>query len=353
MNRRRLYLTLVLCPVILLGLTVSCYSNGRDMDAEYANTPMGNFTSLWTIMDRNYCFFDYKKQELGVDWDEVFDRYSKYISDGMGNRALFEVLCQMLAELRDGHVNLVSSYDVGRSWHIKKDYATNFSEDIRRDYLGTDYVIAGSGYYYKILPDNIGYLAVESFEYRPSASRLNTMFLQMMICNGLIIDVRNNGGGNSWAADDLASRFTEKRVLTGYSCYKKGPGHNDFSKLEENWLEPDMYNIRWIKPVVVLTNRGCYSTTNEFVNIMRYLPNVTLLGDTTGGGGGLPFSGELPNGWTVRFSSAPSYDASMQQIEGGVAPDVRLDMDEADIKAGVDTYIERARKLINDRIVNP
>ena len=86
---------------------------------------------------------------------------------------------------------------------------------------------------------------------------------------------------------------------------------------------------------------------------MRYLPNVTLLGDTTGGGGGLPFSGELPNGWTVRFSSAPSYDASMQQIEGGVAPDVRLDMDEADIKAGVDTYIERARKLINDRIVNP
>ena len=353
MNRRRLYLTLFVWPVILLGLTVSCYSNKRDMDAEYANTPMGNFTSLWTIMDRNYCFFDYKKQELGVDWDEVFDRYSKYISDGMGNRALFEVLCQMLAELRDGHVNLVSSYDVGRSWHIKSDYAANFSEDVRSDYLGTDYVIAGNGYYYRILIDNVGYLAVTSFESRPSDSRLNTMFLQMMMCNGLIIDVRNNGGGNSWAAEDLASRFTEKRVLTGYSCYKNGPGHNDFSKLEENWLEPDMYNIRWNKPVVVLTNRGCYSTTNEFVNIMRYLPNVTLLGDTTGGGGGLPFTGELPNGWTVRFSSAPSFDASMEHIESGVAPDIRLDMDPDDIKAGTDTYIERAVKLINDRIVNP
>lgn len=61
---------------------------------------------------------------------------------------------------------------------------------------------------------------------------------------------------------------------------------------------------------------------------------------------------ELPNGWLVRFSSAPSFDPAMNCIESGVAPDIRLDMDEDDIKNGVDTYIEFARKLINDRIIN-
>ena len=37
------------------------------------------------------------------------------------------------------------------------------------------------------------------------------------------------------------------------------------------------------------------------------LPNVVQVGDTTGGGSGFPLSSELPNGWSVRFSSSPIY----------------------------------------------
>lgn len=351
MNRGIKRLVPVLFGVLLLA--AGCYSNEKEFDAEFADTPRGNFSALWTIMDRHYCFFELKKQDLGVDWDEVHDRYGSYISDGMSDRALFEVLCQMLAELRDGHVNLYSPYDVGRSWHMHTDYPANFSKDLQDAYLGNDYVLAGSGCYYRIFPDNVGYLVVGSFEGSISQNRLSAMFNSMLLCNGIIIDVRDNGGGNSLEAENLASRFTEERVLTGYSCFKNGPGHNDFSELRENWLEPDRYNFRWIKPVVLLTNRGCYSSCNDFVNIMKHLPNVTVVGDTTGGGGGLPFMDELPNGWTVRFSSSPSYDASMQHLENGVAPDIRLDMDEADVKAGVDTYIEYARRFIGRMIVNP
>ena len=111
--------------------------------------------------------------------------------------------------------------------------------------------------------------------------------------------------------------------------------------------------MRWIKPVVLLTNRGCFSSANDFAFTMKALENVTLMGDTTGGGGGMPMSSELPNGWVVRFSSAPTYDSEMNDVEFGVAPDIRLDMDDDDIKAGKDTYIERARKFINDKLVNP
>ena len=63
---------------------------------------------------------------------------------------------------------------------------------------------------------------------------------------------------------------------------------------------------------------------------MKSLGQVTIVGDTTGGGCGLPFTSELPNGWRVRFSSCPIMDAQGRLTEFGVAPDVRVDMDDTD-----------------------
>lgn len=353
MRRKVLHIICVVYAALMLLLPVSCSDNNKDYYAEYANTPRGNFEALWTIMDRHYCFFDLKEQEFGVNWNQVYNKYSMSISDNMSGRALFEVLSSMIGELRDGHVNLISSYDFGRNWHWKTDYPANYSKDIQDKYLGTDYIIANGTYCYTILDDNIGYLAISSFENTISSSQLNAMLNYMMMCNGLIIDIRDNGGGDVRAVYDLSSRFTEERILTGYSCYKNGPGHNDFSDMEENWLEPDRYNLRWVKPVVLLVNRGCYSSANDLANVMKAIPSVTLVGDTTGGGGGLPFVSELPNGWFVRFSSAPTLDASFRHIESGVGPDIKLDMDQNDLDKGIDTYIEYARKMINDRLVNP
>ena len=98
--------------------------------------------------------------------------------------------------------------------------------------------------------------------------------------------------------------------------------------------------------MVVLVNRHAYSATNDFINSMRYLPLVTLMGDKSGGGSGLPFSSELPNGWGVRFSASPHLDAEGQHIEFGIDPDVKLDMDADDEARGIDTMIEAARALL-------
>ena len=353
MNRSFLHTVSFVGALLLMMIPVSCAWDQEKKDQEYANTPQGNFMALWTIMDERYCFFDLKKERLGVDWDEVKHRYSASISDNISDKALFEVFCKMIGELRDGHVNLTSVYDYGRNWSWKTDYPANFSKDLQDRYLGNDYVIGGNGYYYRVFDDNIGYLVVGSFESGTSSGRMNVMFNNMALCNGLIIDIRDNGGGDLTAAEFLASHFTEKKVTVGYYCYKTGPGHNDFSKLYKNELSPAKEDLRWIKPVVVLTNRGCFSSANDFAYTMKALDNVTLLGDTTGGGGGLPMSSELPNGWVVRFSSAPTFDADTNHVEFGIAPDIRVDMLEEDIQAGVDTYIERARKYINDKIVNP
>ena len=62
----------------------------------------------------------------------------------------------MLAELKDGHVNLYSSSNMARYWDWYLDYPRNFNEGIiERQYLGKSYRIAG-GLKYKILEDNIG-----------------------------------------------------------------------------------------------------------------------------------------------------------------------------------------------------
>ncbi len=79
---------------------------------------------------------------------------------------------------------------------------------------------------------------------------------------------------------------------------------------------------------------------------MKACANVTILGDQTGGGSGLPFTSEIPNGWTVRFSACPMYDTKMQQIEFGIAPDVPCALDEALAAQGIDTMIEAARKQL-------
>ena len=76
------------------------------------------------------------------------------------------------------------------------------------------------------------------------------------------------------------------------------------------------------------------------------MPYVTIMGDKTGGGSGLPFTSELPNGWGVRFSACPMLDKDKQHTEFGIDPDIRLDMDMNDVAAGKDTYIEKAIEYI-------
>lgn len=99
----------------------------------------------------------------------------------------------------------------------------------------------------------------------------------------------------------------------------------------------------WRRPVVVLCNRHSYSAANFFVSIMRYADNCLVLGGKSGGGGGMPMSYELPNGWMVRFSSVKMYDRDMQSVEGGVMPQVVVNQKSTDM----DDLIESAVELIN------
>lgn len=325
-----------------LLLTTAC----SDDDNDALCPPTQTFNALWSVVNERYCFFDDKQQEFGLDWNAVREKYQPRVDNGMTQAQLFEVMAQMLGELRDGHVNLSATHDFSRYWAWKENHPANVSDSLLRRYLGTDYKIA-SGMKYRILDDNIGYLRYESFNDALGEGNLDEVFAHLIMCRGLILDLRSNGGGLLNYAERLAARFCQKATVVGYMRHKTGKGHNDFSAFKAITLHPSS-NIGWAKPVVVLTNRGVFSAANQFVAYMKALPGVTILGDVTGGGGGMPFTDTLPNGWTVRFSAVPTYDADHQSIEQGIAPDIRVDLDPQDELRGIDTLIERARLEIKN-----
>jgi hypothetical protein len=341
MIKKRLSWLQLLMMLCIFPLFTSCVD-----EEEYADTPQGNFEALWRIIDEHYCFLDYKQQEYGLDWDAVHTKYQERVKGSLTRKQQFEVLCDMLSELRDGHTNLSAAHDLGRYWSWYENYPTNFSDTLLRRYMGTDYLIA-SGLKYKILDDNIGYIRYESFSDAIGDGNLNEALSHMILCRGLIIDIRSNGGGLLTNAEKLAARFCQEKTLVGYYQHKTGPGHQDFSDKEARYLEPSAH-IRWNKPAIVLTNRRVFSAANEFSVYMKALPNVRLVGDHTGGGAGMPFSSSLPCGWTVRFSAVPMYDAQGQSTEFGIEPDYNVQQTDADFARGEDTIIEFARKLLKE-----
>lgn len=334
-------------PATLFFLLLMLPFSSCVTEETFDDSPQGNFDALWKLLDERYCFFSEKAEDYGLDWNEVNEYYRRMIAPNMSQEELFEVCAKMLRELRDGHVNLSSSFNTARFWDWYELYPANFSDSIHRLYLGTDYYMT-AGIKYRILDDNIGYIYCGSFNSSIGSGNLSAIFSKLAICNGLIVDIRNNQGGLLTTAQALAECFTNETIVGGYISHKTGKGHNDFSEPQPVKLKP-AEGMRWQKPVVVLTNRRCYSAANSFAAYMKACPNTLLMGARTGGGGGLPFSSELPNGWSIRFSACPMFDKDMNPIEFGIEPDVVVNMSRDDMARDTDTIIETARKYLNGR----
>lgn len=326
--------------LLILCLLTSCH----DID-DYDNTAVGNFDQLWKVLDEHYCFFE----EKGLDWDSVYNVYRPRVNNAMSTRQLFDVCADMLDELKDGHTNLSSSFRTSyyRKWW--SDYPQNYNARLVEQYYFNFNYISTAGMEYGVLPENIGYVRYASFSSPIGEGNLDAVLTYLASTDGLIIDVRDNGGGSMTNVELLVARFITAPTLAGYICHKTGPGHNDFSEPRAYWYNPAAIGRkRWAKPVVVLVNRSTFSAANNFVAVMKSLPNCTIVGDKTGGGSGMPFSSELSNGWGVRFSACPVLDPAGNPTEAGVEPTMgcHVDLDPQEALQGSDTMLDFAVKYL-------
>ena len=343
--------TRILQILFLIAVLTSCI----DQPVVIPNTPSDNFEALWKIVDTKYCYLDYKH----INWDSIHQVYkvkvdsfatvSKNNKDTLqSERDFFNIMSGMLRELKDGHVNLYSPFNRSRYWNWYQDYPSNFSSSLLYSdkYLGKNYDSVNGLQYAKINGGKVGYIYYGSFESSFTTQNIKYIFDYFSNCQALIIDVRNNGGGSADLAKTLATYFFTEKKTVSYFRHKTGTGHSDFGTPAPEIIIPNAKEPQWKLPVAILTNRLSYSATNDFACMMKQAPKAILVGDNTGGGGGLPMSSELPNGWMVRLSQVQMMDANMNQIEWGIAPTYPCALLQADVDKGDDTIIEKAVSLL-------
>jgi hypothetical protein len=310
------------------------------IEKDPTNNPKSNFNFLYQTIKDKYSFLDFKK----INWDSVKNKWEPQIKDTTRDGTLFRILDSMLYTLRDGHVNLYAPFNISRNFEWYLNHPDNFNAQLlERNYLKNNYLISGA-FSNRLLSNNqVGYIRYSSFSNFVSDYAIDLMVALYKDTKGIIIDVRNNGGGSVSNVKKIVSRFTSKKLLAWKEAERNGTGSNEFGKFLETYIEPDG-QAQYTKPVILLTNRRCYSATTLFVAAMLNLPNVKVVGDWTGGGGGIPSSTQLPNGWTLRYSSSITTTPNGFNIENGTPPTIKQDMIKSDEDKGIDSIIERALK---------
>ncbi len=322
----------------VLTLITACEDPFFETDP--ANDNLTNFDIMWETMQDKYVYFDYKR----IDWDSMRQVYRPQVTPGMNKVALFELMEEMFNALRDGHVNLRSDFDISFYDGFYKDFPENFDfQLLERNYLGNFKI---TGFLRNTIIDSIGYIHYPSFQLPISEDDLDFVVERFKNLKGVIIDIRNNEGGNPENGYKLAKRIADQRRHIYTTKYKSGPGKDEFTTPDEAFMEPTTAYPRFTQPIVLLTNRKSYSASNFFTATLKAFPNVTIVGDQTGGGGGAPVGWELPNGWHFNFSTSISYLPGGFFIEDGIPPDIRVDMAENDKMAGKDSILETALGLL-------
>ncbi len=247
-----------------------------------------------------------------------------------------------------------------------------------------------------VLDGNIGYLRLASFSGgSPSAVELIQQWMpKFRETNGLVVDVRNNGGGSREALlelfpyllkpgevhignvcayrlykefddDHLAARYayreTEKRwdenEVAAIKRFKAS-FHPEWSISKEGFsawhylvlskrADDDRYH--YDKPVVLLTNSYCFSATDIFVGAFKGFRNVTIMGQSTGGGSARTKRESLPNsGIEIRLASMASFQPNGLLYDGrGVAADIRVDPSpQSFLIDGEDSLLKAAKRLL-------
>ncbi len=328
-------------PILFFSiLTVITSCEKLLIEKDENNTNENNFELLWTTLDRNYSFFEFKR----IDWDSIYMVYRPQINNSLSDRELFDKMAEMLNELRDGHVNLYSGFDESRNLEWYSQYPSNFNSTIlEKNYLGDDFIKIGN--FSVTIIDSVGYIYNGSFSEITREKEIDKIIDKLYGTRGIVFDIRNNSGGFSSTGEIIASRFADRQRLVSYTLYKSGPGHGDFTTPQPNYVTPKGEK-QFTGKVVVLTNRRTYSATNDFVLYMSAFPHTTVMGDTTGGGGGTPYDYELLNGWRFRFPRTMTITPDGFNVEHGIPPSIPVNITRIDERRGIDTILEAAISFI-------
>ena len=357
-----------------------------------------NFEALWHSFNDNYPLFNIKQ----VDWQEIYEEAKPRLRGVQSDLELLALFGEMIKPMNDGHVsvkmdddNEVESATLPPNWILRvievyraeqglSDLQTAFATQQQFDdfeaffanLLNTDAAheqfLQGQQIISNYVADldcpiakvcsgtinpQVAYISIRAMSgYGPTGEddpeqdiAFIEQFLDQLMPNladkqAVIIDIRRNGGGFEPVSLAIASRFNAEEQIAFHKKAKFAEGFaNQQSVVLEAAEQP------FTKPVYVLTNEESASAAEGFILMLRQLPHVTVIGETTPGILSTKVGRVLPNGWEFFVPSEVHSDLNGQEYEGvGIPADIEsLFWLPADVQQGRDDGIEQALRLFN------
>ncbi len=209
---------------------------------------------------------------------------------------------------------------------------------------------------YKELRGKIAYVYLGSFADRKTVIQFDEVFDDIRKAQGLIIDVRDNGGGSSDIGYDVIGRLTDRTLETSrWKTRKYMPAFRAWGE-EEEWYEGTHDPVQprgddpFLGPVVVLTNVGTVSAAEDFLVPLHASGRATLVGGRTAGTTGQPLIIKFPGGAAAICTKWDSYPDGREFVGVGVIPDVEIYPTPQDIASGRDAVLEKGIEVLKELI---
>ncbi|MDR1506602.1 MAG: S41 family peptidase [Treponema sp.] len=341
--------------ILLLGLTSCNIFTGPDPSSD----PIGIFNRIWKDFDETYALIDLKMGQLTppTTWNDEYTKYSARISPGMGDETLFQVCCDMLKDLNDSHVYLLSPFRAFNSGG-RFDTANNepFSlQVIKNNYLAESGTATPDGMFvygtFTAKP-TIGYIYIAGFAKGETeigsqdwVKAIDSIINSLSSTTALIVDIRGNRGGLQANVDYIANRFASAERDYVEVRTKNGTGRNDFSSSITHTIKPE--GTRYTKPIILLTNKQTISGGEWFTLALRSQPHVTHAGSTSAGAFSLSLERQLANGWIYSVSVQKVTDMDGACYEGvGIAPPILTANSAVNIASNIDDQLGNALTLV-------
>lgn len=156
---------------------------------------------------------------------------------------------------------------------------------------------------------------------------------------GIILDLRSNGGGDPVGVAELLSAFVHSKIWS-YDLDRDG-------KRLANQTEDSVPLLH--QPLVVLTDRRCFSACEAFTGAVRDLGLGKIVGMRTGGKvAGRAYGYSLDDGSVLVITVVREVGAKGERIDGiGVAPDYIVPLSAEALSAGHDAEIEKAISVLS------
>jgi len=207
------------------------------------------------------------------------------------------------------------------------------------------------------LPDGILYFNISSFGSDDAVKKVEANMDRICAAKGLILDLRQNGGGNSANGDALISHMTNKPLQNGrWKTRQYLPAHRAWGRPEQ-WYEgsPDVIRPqegkRYLGPVVTLVGPATCSAAEDFVVVFQYNGRGKVIGQPTNGSTGQPLPLELPGGGGARICTKwDTYPDGREFVGVGCLPDVEVIPTRADIAAGRDVVLDKAIAVLREPV---